>query len=1118
MTQLTGPSIDQDWQAQDVVLGDGTAVPVLTLADADSAADYVLPASPQLARSNQGKPLIALSLVLSEQPSLEASNIRSLVARGLLTLDVGLHVAPAVLDVLAAQSGRSYRRLFARRVVYQLRWFAENASEPPVVLATAEASGPEARAALGAQLDRDQTLDILTTLDGGPSRLELCADVDYRVVGVPVRVSLDGVWATIHDTISANLDEESRVSAAALSSIILAMAAAGVFAVTGESGRPIPLAGEELTRLFLRQSSVILRPLPDAQGMPAFYTVRPRPHESFHLRYSESVQSVDSATHRLCAALHEVMGSAAGRFVWDDHIQLVAPSTADPAYLEPVVRRVRAARRARSNRGTTGSFRVAVMSSAVASLAVATRPQTSAAVRPQVAAAHMRPQAAAGHLMLDDLRVELPHRDLVRSLPVIHDVNAPYWHDRLSKSKTWYAPELVFVQPDPTDSVDTSPFLFSFERTGVTNAGQPALRATIRLTLRQTLSAATETALERDNRRSAHPVPLNSLSVSLLVPFVDATDGRLKQHALEAQVTQVGDDIVVAVPVLNEWVRLSYGALAMAGFQTQPVQVRIAYAFTGYVVVKEKELELAFGGKALHTRVVYSAADAGAVGSGYLNAATLTYVKPTTSVRYQREAPVPPSRVARPAGVSFLSRPQAFVARPVVGARPLVAASAAVRPQLAVAVQTAALLRKVKYATRSQVRRQTETALVACSRLGRFYQELREGTATAIGCQDALTLGQTRYRQYEEIVALRDPDYRVYRSLQQPGNFLVVPTRFCISRRAAGEDDAYRPLVFLNALLDADVPANNRVELRATLQPEIAVFKVRALKARLSLLDPQPIVHFPTDIPTESVAVRWALDPSIVAEGEGDIMDADGPFISTFFSLDLAGWQLLRAVLEVPGVSGSITFGLADGSELSSNLLLRLDRVRGPWESGPLEVTSSGAQLELRNRIEQSVDVAELVRYSGAVVAETVPVETSVAPGEAVAVQGAGDLVPVYTYPAGDSVSITEVRSFVEDIYSNLIFINLLNFDSHNLTRLDVEARVQGIAGRHTAQLSDEVRVADIPIVLPLTTYLAQHVLEFRVTKVFTNRVAEMTEWLQWDLDTTVPVSLTCDLIRLPCP
>ena len=82
--------------------------------------------------------------------------------------------------------------------------------------------------------------------------------------------------------------------------------------------------------------------------------------------------------------------------------------------------------------------------------------------------------------------------------------------------------------------------------------------------------------------------------------------------------------------------------------------------------------------------------------------------------------------------MSFLSRPQAFVARPQGGTRPLVAASAAVRPQLAVAVQTAELLRKVKYATRSQVRRQTETTLVACSQLGRFYQELREGAPVAI--------------------------------------------------------------------------------------------------------------------------------------------------------------------------------------------------------------------------------------------------------------------------------------------------------------------------------------------------------------------------------------------------
>ncbi len=437
------------------------------------------------------------------------------------------------------------------------------------------------------------------------------------------------------------------------------------------------------------------------------------------------------------------------------------------------------------------------------------------------------------------------------------------------------------------------------------------------------------------------------------------------------------------------------------------------------------------------------------------------------------------------------------------------------RPQLTLAPDVGSLLRQVEYATRTQVRGQTRPMLFPCNRLGRFYQEVRDDTPTAIGCQDALTLGQTRYRQYEEISELRDSAYQIYRSLQQPGHFLVVPTRFCITRRAAGEDDAYRPLVFLHALLDAEVAANNRVELRATLQPDLPPFKRRALEERLKAYDPVPVLHYPTDIPSEGVTFNWALDPAIAAVSETDTLDAIGPYIGTYFRMDLPSWQLMRRVLDSPGISGSVSFTLADGSQLSASLLLKMDHIRGPWESGPLEVTAGGGQVHLTNRIERSVDVSDLVRFAGPGLAGQVPVEVSLPPEGTHTVTAEGELQPIYSYPPGDPLAIDEMRSFVEDIYSNLIFINLLNFANYNLIRLDVEARVQGVEGRYTAQLAEEMPVADIPIVLPLTTYLERHILEFRVAKIFSDREAEMSDWMQWDLDTTVPISLTRELLDL---
>lgn len=44
--------------------------------------------------------------------------------------------------------------------------------------------------------------------------------------------------------------------------------------------------------------------------------------------------------------------------------------------------------------------------------------------------------------------------------------------------------------------------------------------------------------------------------------------------------------------MLNEWVRLTYGALAIEDFQESSAQVQVAYTFKSYVPVEGKNLNL----------------------------------------------------------------------------------------------------------------------------------------------------------------------------------------------------------------------------------------------------------------------------------------------------------------------------------------------------------------------------------------------------------------------------------------------------------------------------------------------------------------------------------------------
>lgn len=1099
---------EEDWIPGSVTLGNGKVISILTIPAASGYVTYVLPQIPSLVNSTSGEPMLSLSLILSRQPGPEEDSVYPLIESALLTMDVRIGIEASVLDAMFASCQGECRRLFARSIDYQF-FLSEDDQKPPVILTQAKASGSEGRTGISVHLDHMQALDVLAALDSTPSRLHLSATIHYQTAGISHSVHLSGSWAAMHDFISGYQDDSGYISETQLYQLISDMAEKGLLMVTEENGSPIHLPSEDLVHLFMRQAMVILRREPDPENDKVRYALRPRPYEGFGLSYTESIVTAGMKTCELCTSLDQIIGGILKGRNWTEYVHLVAKESNSSEILSPVPKKVHATRSRRGERSGS-SIKMAAIDNSLVSLSLAALPGTFFTPLPNQGMLHPSKEAIH-HIELDDFRLDLGKPINRRSLPVVGNRNAPYWSDRIDANKLWYAPVYEIIEPEPNADPGSSPFLFSFERFGATGTGEPALRGSVRFTLRFRMSEETESALSQINLvNKAQPVNFENLSVSLLVPFVDETDGRVKQHFFEAAVQKQGDTVIATVSMLNEWVRLTYGALAIEDFQESSAQVQVAYTFKSYVPVEGKNLELAFGGKAIYTPVTYSSAEASALkGTPYLDATTLTHFRPVEEVHYIREAsglfPRLDSRFEVSTPVKF----------PVLSSQPVTSTAVRVRPQLTVATSVASLIKKVKYAIHTEVQQQIKALLVPCNLFGNFYQEIRNEAPASIGCQDAFKLGRISYNQYEEISALRDPAYLVYRSLQQPGHFLVVPASFCISRRTAGETDAYRPLIFLNALIDSAVASNNRVELRATLEPDLPLFKLSALLEQLKAYDQNPKIHYPTDIPYEKVDFNWAMHTSITASSEADLLEVNGPFISAYFSMGLPDWQLMRSVLSSPGLGGSVSFTLADGSKLVSNLLLKLDRIRGPWHGGPLEVASQDGKVKLSNRIERAIDVSDLVRYAGNSVAERVPVGVSLVPDQTFTVSAGSGLQPVYSYPPGDPVAIEEVRSFVEDIYSNLIFINLTNFGNHNLLRLDVEARLQGLNSLYTAQLTEELPVADIPIVLPLTTYLEKHILDFRVIKIFNNRSAETTEWIQWDLGTAVPISLTRELLGL---
>ena len=751
--------------------------------------------------------------------------------------------------------------------------------------------------------------------------------------------------------------------------------------------------------------------------------------------------------------------------------------------------------------------------------------------------------------LLDDLILDRPGLIRLRNLPIVNRPDEPLWRDRVDPNRYWFAPAFTAMRPQPNADPASSPFLFTYRRTGATVEGRPALRASIRITLRADMTAAQQRTLSAIAGARATPVPLGSLSIKLSVPYIDEQDGKLHRTSYQAAVVQSGNTITATFELINDAVRLAYGALAVPGFQSEAARLEIVYSYEAYVPFRTEDAEVVAGGKISVMPIAHTQFQSSKlVGRAHVNAESASLDFGAGEIKLRREVPRSRDALAPPVDESFVSRGPGMmttsagltsvgafspaistvaagtttVAMPIqttqvstVHTSPVLQPSVILaRPQISVSEAIAEIIKKVEYATRTLVRQETIDVLLPCENLGSFYREESDSGTAAIGCADALRLGQTVVRQYGEMPELEHEQYRVFRSLGQPGRFLVLPTTYRITRYSPSvPGKAYRPAVAVYSSLDVTNPANNRVIYHATLQPDIAPNLRRALMDRLRLEARDPIIEYPTET-TARVEYAWTVGSSIRVEPQ--VVKAPDSFQVTL-ATDLAGALLLRSMVQTVGVFGSARFTLPDGTIFETNLAFELNTITGPWTTGPVELTLAGPSATIRNAIERPIDVSELLVYDLAGRSQRVPVEASLPPNATRTVTISTGLIEAYAVctVGGTAGDIEEIRSFIEDIHTNVVFINLINFGNHDLARVSIEAQIKAVPGAREVPMSGDPPRGSVDFLLPLTTYLTNHVLQFRVTKVLNSGSSQTTPWLEWDLEMNGNVvSLTWELIR----
>jgi hypothetical protein len=181
---------------------------------------------------------------------------------------------------------------------------------------------------------------------------------------------------------------------------------------------------------------------------------------------------------------------------------------------------------------------------------------------------------------------------------------------------------------------------------------------------------------------------------------------------------------------------------------------------------------------------------------------------------------------------------------------------------------------------------------------------------------------------------------------------------------------------------------------------------------------------------------------------------------------------------------------------------INLSEIVGPWTDGPIEASTASETTTLRNRIEGDINISDLLLFDTGSV-QQIPVERLLGAGESVTISdvSASEIYPKYTIAPAAAASLPEIRSFIEDIHTNVVFVNLVNYANNDLKKIEIKAQLKDVEGTYTVPISEAEPVAAVDFVLPLTTYLTNRILQFQVEKVNNSDQTTQTGWLEWPLD-----------------
>lgn len=1046
---------------------DGRAVAVRDISKGllDGGGEIQAVGAPRLLTGEEGSPIVSMTALLSASPGVVETSLVPLVEAGQLSVEASCLLQSTEIDKLSEN--------FSRRVVIP------SATETTLVLANSAtvidervAIGTSSRFALSGRIDRQDAIEVMNAMnevaDYRSGRLVLSATVRYRTSGVPMRLRLRGRWGVIWDALALQTDLDGRLSPAGVDAALMQSLREGQLTLIGPDGMALE-DFQSVSAMFARVSGLVL-----AEDPLGGYLLRVRPADNFPLTVTETRSVPHEESLRLETSLGpEIARLFRGRGL-EEHLGFVALAAGGG-------RQVLQPRRKRSlRRDMVEDFRptATLALSSGRALAAAT------AFRPSVASTPVSFAHNLASLSVVELSqpVTSTSQAQPKSLPIVTDLEAArldvVLKDRISSKLRWYVPAFALVEPEGSMlGMAENIFHFEIERIGVTQDGSDALAAEFRFRLAGSPHEhiASEVESLRSSGTAVHPVAVQDVSVVLVIPYVDNESGRPSRQRLTCDSTVEGEDIACKLRIANQWVRVAYGSLSRPGFQSEPARIEVTYRFESYTPVDERGQSALIGSKMRR------------IGEVRYDGAAIRIECMSGAISVSRKG----SELARPLPVGNL----ALAVRPGSGLL-------AVRPQLELSPTLIATLLRTVYAERLRTASCSSAALVSCYRQPGAYVERTDTGTRVLGCQDALTLGRSERTLLEEIVPLSTPAARVFRLLTHTDLFLVLPTRYRLTRRKEGSVQV--PAGALYSILDAEMDDNTRFVFDFTLQPALSPAERRELTLYLAPYSPRPVIRYPGEMPLMGVDVDLLID--------SDTLHAnDGPFLDLSVSGDLTEALIVKSLLEGSGLGGSVRFKLNDETILESAIDVNIGTVEGPWDMGPVSAVPDGQTIRVTNHTESRYEVTGILAFSPVA---RIATGLSLGPGESSVVSSDNLHGEAYAIAAASEGpgSIEERRVFIEVIRSSVIFmVSGVDFDELSIDSIEVDAEIVATGERRGVSLSAAIPAAEVVFRLPITQLLSRPKLRVTTLVVGTDLGRLPSRTQEFDLSESAIIDISAD-------